>query len=98
MDSVGVVLGCGAAQREEAAVGEQLPAPDREAAQRGALEALAGIRGSTPDLARWRPTTVLRLDDLLAVLDDSHAFIWEEDTWSHVELPGPALFGVDSMR
>lgn len=77
----------------------QLPGPVVEEApmQRAALEALCDIRRQHPELSEWRPTAVMRLDDSVTVLDDSHAFTWDEDAWRHVELPGPAPLGVGRM-
>ncbi|MFK8004072.1 MAG: hypothetical protein AB8H86_31190 [Polyangiales bacterium] len=95
-----MALGCGGSQQTASVSEVQLPAEpavEEGATQRSALEALSGIRRDHPDLSGWRPTAVMRLDDSIAVLDDSHAFIWEEDAWRHVELPGPAPFGVGSM-
>lgn len=97
---VSLMLACGGTQHEVVSVSEvELPEPvnDESSIQRGALEALSSVRQGSPELAAWRPTSVVRLDDTIAVLDRSHAFIWEEDAWRHVELPGPAPFGVGSM-
>lgn len=93
------VMGCGATPQAASVSEVQLPEPVVEEApmQRAALEALSDIRRQHPELSGWRPTAVMRLDDSIAVLDDSHAFIWDEDAWRHVELPGPAPFGVGSM-
>lgn len=94
-----IMLGCGATQQAARVSDVQLPEAivEEGGVQRAALEALSDIRRHHPELGEWRPTAVMRLDESIAVLDDSHAFIWDEEAWRHVELPGPAPFGVGSM-
>ncbi len=69
-----------------------------EAVARRAIHALGEIRRSAPDLAQWRPQNVARLGATLAILDSSHAFVWRDDSWEHVPLPGPAPFRVPSLQ
>lgn len=96
-----IAVGCGGqvVQSERPAQPEPESEPESEAHAiwpEDALGALPTIRAQA-EYASWRPTSVVRLDDTLAVLDSAHAFIWVDGEWRHVDLPGAAPFRIDSM-
>lgn len=93
-----VALGCGGAPPLDTLPEAHLSDLSSVSLQDAAFQALGAIRTSSGALGDWRPTSVHRLDDTLALLSDSHAFIWKDGAWQHVQLPGRAPFGTPSMQ
>ena len=100
LDAIALFLlafGCGASQTDRPNVQTVSLERTTESPEDETRRAISALDRLTT-IAGWRPKSVVRLDDTLAILDRSHAYIWRDGDWHHTELPGPAPFDVGSLE